>query len=273
MGATTPVISYNLKERGRKYRGKERHFNIKAIVDAVNSPETQERVANRDMTGFFGHWPRIRFGMNPAEGGIAEGKAHAIEPAIVTTLLRAHPDGTIEHQTEFLDTATGQIAARMYGSKVGGFSSAIDPNRPEFFGFDYVNELNYSTNRGYTLDDVNGMTYDDVVLAEQNEQNTAMLMLLDSANSARDMALESLERLQVENEQLLSILASRGQDASILDSVAISPVAVSISGIDRMKRDAAAFMRVDKLPEFIEPKEEDQPENPLYQRLLGKFLR
>jgi len=89
----TPLITYNLKERGRKHRGVERNFNIPKIVAAVNSPACQERVQNRDMIGFYGHWPRVKFGMNPAEGGIADGKAQAVEPALVTTHLVAHSDG------------------------------------------------------------------------------------------------------------------------------------------------------------------------------------
>jgi len=35
----------------------------------------------------------VKFGMNPAEGGIADGKAQAVEPALVTTHLVAHSDG------------------------------------------------------------------------------------------------------------------------------------------------------------------------------------
>jgi hypothetical protein len=63
----TKIITYNLKDRGRQYRGKERNFNIRSIVSAINGPACQERVKNRDMLGYYGHWPRIKFGMNPAE--------------------------------------------------------------------------------------------------------------------------------------------------------------------------------------------------------------
>ena len=121
-----PLIRYNLKDRGRQFRGVERNFDIPAIVAAINSPACQERVKTRGMLGYLGHWVRIRFGLEPPEGGIAQGKAQAVEPAIVTTYLKAYPNGDIEHQTEFLDTDPGRIASRMYDSKVGGFSSAID---------------------------------------------------------------------------------------------------------------------------------------------------
>ena len=88
----TKIISYNLKDRGRRYRGKDRNFDIAAIVKAINSPACQERVRKRDMLGYYGHWPRQKFGIYPAEGGIEGGKPAVVEPALVTTLLRAYPD-------------------------------------------------------------------------------------------------------------------------------------------------------------------------------------
>lgn len=270
MGLKTPIITYNLKERGRRYRGKDRHFNIKAICDAVNSPECQERINNRDMLGFFGHWPRIRFGIDPREGGIVGGAVRAVEPAIVTTMLKAHEDGRIEHQTEFLDTDAGQIAQRMFTSRVGGFSSAIDPDAPAFWGFDYVNEPNYTDNRGYVLDSASGMTYDDVLMAEQSEQQRAILMLLDSANSSRDMAIEALERAQAENEELMSILVSKGHKESMLDSVSLMPATVSISGAEQMANRVDAFRSLDSLPRVGLP--EEKAKDPVYLRILNRAL-
>lgn len=209
----TPVITYNLKERGRQHRGVERNFNIPAIVAAINSPACQERVQTRGMLGYYGHWPRLRFGMEPAEGGIAEGKAQAVEPALVTVMLRAHSDGTIEHQAEFLDTGAGQLCARMYNSRVGGFSSAIDPRKPEMYGFDWVNDPNYSTNRGYelVLDSVAAgeMTLDDIVAAEYAEQTAGMNALYERLEAGMRLALDSAERLRIENLELLDMLAAR----------------------------------------------------------------
>lgn len=70
----TKTIRYNLKERGRKHVGQERNFNIRAICDAINSPSCQERVATRGMAGYYGHLPRIRFGMSPVDGVLDGGK-------------------------------------------------------------------------------------------------------------------------------------------------------------------------------------------------------
>jgi len=279
-----PLIRYNLKERGRSHTGQSRNFNIRAIVDAVNSPECQERVAARDMCGYLGHWPRVRFGLEATEGGIADGRVHAVEPAIVTTHLKAFDDGTIEHRTEFLDTASGQIASKMFANKVGGFSSAIDQRRPKFVAFDYVANANYIANsfRGVVLDDawggnVGGLTYDDVYAAEQDEKAQAMIALLDGARHERDRANEVIERLSAENEQLLSILAKKGGDpGAVLDAVAVAPIAVSIDPVERMRRDAAAFRNAGSLPQFVEPKggSADPSEHmPLYGRLRGMFTR
>jgi hypothetical protein len=275
-----PLIRYNLKDRGRQHTGQPRNFNIRAIMDAVNSPECQERVASRDMLGYFGHWPRVRFGMDATEGGISGGKVHAVEPAVVTTHLRAFDDGTIEHRTEFLDTAAGRIAARMFDSKVGGFSSAIDQMKPRFVAFDYVANPNFVGNsyRGVVLDDaINGslgeLTYDDVYAAEQAEQAQAIITLLDSANAERERANEVIERLSAENEQLLSMLARKGiEPSAVLDAAFVLPIAVSTGAADRIRRDAALFRSV-PLPRFVEPQAEEPENNSLYDRLLGRFTR
>lgn len=271
----TPVITYNLRERGRRHRGKERNFNVRALAAYINGPVCQERIRNRDMLGYYGHWPRIKFGLNPAEGGLDCGKPSLVEPAIVTTMLKAHDDGTIEHQAEFLDTDSGKVAAKLYASRTGGFSSAIDNIRQEFWGFDYVFEPNYTTNRGYTLDDVRDMTLDDVEAAIYDEQLRGLHHLLDAVNAERNLANDIIERLRTENEQLLSMLASKGvSEAAALDSTGgVMPIVLSGSISERMERDAAAFHGA-TLPHFVEPKPDNElPANSLYGRLIGKFTR
>lgn len=273
----TKVITYNLKDRGRQYRGKNRNFDISAICDAINGPACQERVKSRDMLGYYGHWPRIKFGMNPAEGGLEAGRPSLVEPALVTTFLRAHPDGTIEHQAEFLNNDPGQVAAKLYAGRVGGFSSAIGQNPPEFFGFDYVLEPNYSTNRGYTLDDVNDMTPEDIEAAIYGEQLRGVMSLLDSTTAEKDRANETIEHLREENEQLISMLASKGIEADkVLDAVAVLPVAVPIDVVARMNRDTAAFRDANWLPSFVDPEERQRnpaEQVPAYKRLLNRLIR
>ena len=79
-----PTIRYNLKDRGRQFRGQERNFNIKALCDSIMSGPTQERVKTRAMLGYFGHKPRILAGMEPMESLVINGKYNEIEPAIVS---------------------------------------------------------------------------------------------------------------------------------------------------------------------------------------------
>lgn len=267
-----PMIRYNLKERGRQFRGVERNFDIPAIVAAINSPECQEIVKTRAMLGYLGHWVRIRFGLEPPEGGIAQGKAQAVEPAIVTTYLKAYPNGDIEHKTEFLDNDTGRIASRMYANKVGGFSSAIDENKPRFYGFDWVNEPNYSTNRGYSLalDSVSSgeMTLDDVLAAELQDRTIAMATLLERSEYREQLALDSAAALRVENEQLMSLLMEYDQKAK-------AP-AIPEGGEDmqRMLRDKAAFDSAMTLPRMVvDPTTEDKKRDQEYRNIRARVVR
>ena len=267
----TVVIKYNLKDRGREFRGRDRNFNIAAIVKAINSEECQERVRKRDMLGFYGHWPRVKLGMNPCEGGFDKGRPAIVEPALVTTMLKAYPDGTIEHQAEFLDTDSGIVASKLYDSQVGGFSSAIDQRKPEFCGFDYVLEPNYSTNRGWTLDSVDGVDVDAEI---QNEQLKGALSLLERRDSELKMANETIEHLTEENEELRSIAASGRSLDSVYDPNC-GGFSVSIRAKDQFEDDVRAFSGTKNLPRFDGEKGKEKTfdsvsdVHPLYGRILG----
>jgi hypothetical protein len=249
----TQTIRYNLADRGRKHRGQPRNFNIPRMVKLINSGAIQERVRMRDMHGYLEHLPRIKFGMNPGACQIEGGKMVTIEPAIVTTHLKAFDDGTIEHRAEFLSTPPGQVAERMFGNKVGGFSSAIDEGAPEFYGFDYVSEPNFTLNRGYAvaLDGVasRAATLDDV--QEYNCHVQGMLRLLDSVSAAHmsesrssreaiDMLSATVQKLEDENAHFLALLSS----GAALDGVsmeAIRPILLPACGADRLRRDIDEF--------------------------------
>lgn len=280
----TPMIRYSLKDRGRKYTGIPRNFNTKLMCDAINSPACQEMVSSRGMVGYYGHFPRLRFGMMPSEGGLDGGKYVPVDPAFVTTYLKADPDGNIEHKAEFLDTAAGLIASKAWNGKVGGFSSAIDDRNktnPVFCGFDYVMQPNFLGNsfRGVTLDDVMGgncgeLTYDDIYGAEQDEQKQAMIVLLDSLDRERNVSSEIIERLQQENEQMLSMLAKKGIDPSmVIDSAYIAPITISGGILDSINRDVADF-KTANLPDFVSPvKEIPEERNSVVSRLISRFSR
>ena len=279
----TPLIRYNLKDRGRQYTGQPRNFDVRLIADAINNPATQEMVESRGMVGFYGHFPRIRFGMNPAEGGIDGGKYVPVEPAFVTTYLKADYDGNVEHRAEFLDTAAGKLAAKLWDSKAGGFSSAIDDRKPAFFGFDYVIAPNYLDNsyRGVVLDDAFGgdtgtLTYDAVFAAEMDEHAHGMSVLLDSINQERATTASIIERLQLENDELLSMLArvKGGAAARVLDSAATLPMAVRGNRAVQLERDAATFKKA-SLPPFVEPQtqtEDNSPTAAVVNRMMSRWL-
>lgn len=249
----TSVIKYNLRERGRQFRGQARNFNIAAVVQAINSDACQEKVRNRDMIGFYGHWPRIKFGMNPREGGLEKGRPAFVEPAIVTTLLKAYPDGTIEHQEEFLDTDSGKLAAKLYKSRVGGFSSVIGNGKVEFFGFDYVNEPNYSTNRGYALDSVD-MSEDEIEAAIFGESIRGVMALIDSAENQIVMANETIDNLRNENAQLVDLLAARGMSADSIYAEGIALCQIDNSETVRLMDDVQSFWNMKDLPKLNEHK-------------------
>lgn len=281
MPISTPMIQYSLKDRGRKHTGQARNFNTRLICDAINSPACQEMVTSRGMIGYYGHFPRVRFGMMPSEGGMDGGKYVPVDPAFVTTHLSATPDGVIRHQAEFLDTAAGLVAAKAWNGRVGGFSSAIDEAKPQFFGFDYVLQPNYLGNsfRGVVLDDVMGgnfgeLTYDDIYAAEQDEQKQAMIVLLDSLDRERNAASEAIERLQQENEQLLSMLAKKGIDPSMaLDTAFTTPITISGRALDSIHKDIADFENAELLG-FVSPvKEVKQDSNSVAGRLLNRYLK
>lgn len=213
------VIKFNVNDTGRLHTGSARNFDCAALCALVNSPAVQERVRLRGMHGYFGHWPRMRYGLYPPEGLIDGGKVVNIEPALVTTLLRAQPDGTLEHEAEFLDTPTGHIAARMHSNRIGGFSTAIlAPNKrngadvvSEFAGFDYVAEQNVVQNRGYLLDSSSSAAQEiilDSMARDMGGSLHALHALMRHMQRDYDLQASVILALQQENEDLLSMQAN-----------------------------------------------------------------
>lgn len=278
----TPIIRYNLKDRGRQHTGQKRNFNIRAIADAINSPATQETVASRGMLGYYGHAPRVRYGLAPVEGGFEQGKYKVVQPAIVTTHLRADYDGNVEHRAEFLDTEDGALAAKLWNGKIGGFSSAIDEGKPAFYGFDYVAQPNFLGNsfRGAALDSAEQgtgdiITYDSVYAIEQVElaNGLALAAVLDSIGAERHATNAVIERLTLENEQLMSALAAGGRDpGAVLDSMAaIRPMVVTADVADRMERDRRFFLD-SALPAFQPlPKPEEGSRDYATERMMTRY--
>lgn len=241
MGTVTDSITYNVRERGRKHLGRDRNFDTVALAKLINGPVVQERVKLGDMLGYLGHWPRIKFGMDPAEGGVVDGKVVSVAQAVRTVELKADDAGNISHRAEFLDTNEGRLAEALYRSKVGGFSSAIDiapgssPSIPvAFYGFDYVAAQggpNYTTNRGHRalLDAVTAaagadldvreemMELLDAVAADASASSSHLLAMFEALQQQHRLALETLDSVTRENDLLIGRLAS--QRTGVLDDV------------------------------------------------------
>lgn len=239
----TELITYNVHARGRKARGQDRNFDTIALAAMINSASVQETVIHGDMLGYFGHWPRLKLGMALAESGVVDGKMVATPIALRTIELSADNDGTIRHRAEFLDTDQGKIAARLFESKAGGFSSAIDampgtnPIVPRaFYGFDYVIEPNYSTNRGHkvVLDSIGSeedagefMALLDAAMGESTQAASILNAMFDSLSRQHGQTLEAMGRLARENDELIGRLARGGRavlDSAVLEDTRIAPM-------------------------------------------------
>jgi hypothetical protein len=204
------VIKYNLFDRKRKYNGQERPFDaVSWLVNAINSKQTQERVALKDMTGFYGHWPRIKLGLNPQEGGIVDGKPVVIEPALRTVLLKAEQNGDVTHQAEFLDNEAGRTAWALYKNGTGGFSSAVDTVKRLFWGFDFVLEPNYSSNRGHDVPMFDSVFGFDSAHVEHSSDSLAY------GSSVSDVAF-LLEDFKKERHVLLDTIDAQAKELDAL---------------------------------------------------------
>lgn len=227
MGIKTDIIRFNLTERNRKHTGKDRMFNIPAVVRLINSPKIQERVKKGDIFGYLGHDVRRQFGMVVPTVGIVDNKIIPIEPALRTIHLKAYDDGTIEHQAEFLDTPLGKTAQSWHQQGIGGFSSVILPNEykpDDFQGFDYVFHPNFHANRGYqaVLDDASmGHELNRLTSKQKFEVmkglNLEKQAVLDAVmESAQEFCTENFD-LKKTNEQLTATVESLFQQNQDLE--------------------------------------------------------
>lgn len=274
----TPLITYSLVDRGRKHMGQERAFKscLDQTVKLINSGAVQERIQCRDMKGYLGHQFRANFGLTPPETVVLDGKAVALEAAFISTHIQAHKDGTVEHKAQFLTTPAGRLAQTYFENKTGGFSSAFDSDtKPrQFCGFDYVDDPNYAGNRGYpvalALDSAMQPAAQRGMLDSINEYNgrlLATLRLLDTCSSAYRQALDSVKRLEEENAELLSMLATGRQGEVILDS-ATKPFVLDQACLQQREADTQAFFG-----EKITPFAQDAAQARAAQRDDQRFIR
>jgi hypothetical protein len=157
----TSIITFNIKDIGRKFTGKSRKdFDTVAIADYINSPICQERVKAGDIQGYLEH--EARFANDERFNHDFSNNNEYLDPAIVTVHLTATRNGDISHKQRLLNTKAGKIAQDLIDSKIGGFSTVFDGTMLK--GFDYVTKPNNLHNRPYALDSVamDGWTVDSV---------------------------------------------------------------------------------------------------------------
>lgn len=257
----TEVIRYNVKDRGRDFTGVDRDVDIPALVLLVNGPIVQESVRKGDIYGYMGHGFREKYGLDLPEAILdpVSGKTITLEPTVKTVMIKAYPDGMIEHQQEFLPTSSGRIAQRLYASKNWGFSSvffapAINGKRTpkNYFGMDFVKSPNYDTNRGY--DAMLDSTGAGAMTGAPSfaEEHSAMMDSVDAMMAANDELVESIstdylrqckvnDDLVEQNARLLERVSalSKGRPVgAMLDSTAPSVLERGVT----FSRDRAADM-------------------------------
>lgn len=282
MSKRTGIIRYNLNDTGRDFTGQRRAVDIDAAMRLFNGVAVQESVRKGDIVGYVGHQYRLlKTGLDVPETVIIDGKEVVVEPAVRTIFIKCYPNGDVEHEQEFLDTAAGRVAQRLWETKVYGFSSAIHAPLDEttglrvplgYFGMDLVRGPNYDSNRGYTV------MLDSAGAAEQDthglSDHAAMLdavdrMIKESEAHAAEISTAYIAQCKLNDElvennaRLRERLQAVSQQAPMLDN-APSKMERGIA-MDKgaaMLDSAARFMALsDKdLPTLQEPVEKAEPE-------------
>lgn len=278
MGKRTGVIRYNLNDTGRTYTGQPRKIDIDAAMRLLNGAALQESIQKGDVVGYIGHQYREKYGLDVPETVIVDGKEVVLEPGVRTIYIKCFPTGDVEHEQEFLDTASGRVGQRLWDSKAYGFSSAI--YAPEegglrvpkgYFGMDLVRAPNYDNNRGYAvmLDSASpgAFAVGDTFAAD----NAALLDSVDTMIKESDAMAASISNSYLEqckanddlieqNALLLEKLSKAGIAAPMLDSAPTAMVrGVSMDKGSQMLDSADRFMAMTELPGYEpEPEKKDK---------------
>lgn len=268
-GRKTKTIQFNLADTGRKFSGQSRsNVNLKAWIDLINSPHTQEMVNTGSILGYYGHQIRMLLGTHPPETAFIGGKQISISPAVRTIEIKADDQGNVTHRQEFLETAEGEFAMDKYKAKIGGFSAAHDYVTEggmimpvSYAGMDYVLQPNYINNigDGALMDSIAG---NDFVRSTLELSVLDMYDSIHQTNFARYQAEENLMRAIESENKLLEINAKterrkqliESKEAQLLDA-ALCPTVP----IDEYLKDETRFLG-DSVVANIEPKEKPKSE-------------
>lgn len=281
MGKRTGVIRYNLNETGRTFTGQSRKIDIDAAIRVVNGPLVQEAVAKGDVQGYIGHQYREKFGLQVPETVIVDGKQVVLEPCVKTIYIKVYPNGDLEHEQEFLDTAAGRVGERLWGSTAYGFSSAFyAPDEgglrtiKAYFGMDLVRGPNYDKNRGQAvmLDSVDAGAFTDaqafaVESAELLDSVDRYVQGVESEASriAEDYLAQCRmnDDLVEQNARLLERLSKLGQPGAMLDNATLPEKMERGVPMDKgqaMLDSAHRFMNQESLPGYEPSPEEREKE-------------
>ncbi|WP_085618848.1 MULTISPECIES: hypothetical protein [unclassified Pseudomonas] len=272
MGTRTGVIRYNMNETGRTFTGTPRKVDIDAAMRVVNGAAVQEAVKNGDIVGYIGHQNREKFGLDTPESVIVNGTQVILEPAVRTIYIKCFPDGTLEHEQEFLDTAAGRIGQRLWESGAYGFSSVFyAPDEggmrtpKNYFGMDLVRGPNFVANRSPAmLDSVSaggaGAEYDyaseSAALMDSIDRHVQQVESM-AASISKDYVEQCRQNdeLVEQNARLLERLRQLDKGGAMLDNAGSASPSKMERGIpmDRgqgMLDSAARFMAFTELPGY-----------------------
>lgn len=192
------TCTFNIFDTGRVHGDKNRGYLLDNVKSAINSSFVQERLRMREMLGYVGHGYReLAKKLNVGEVDTARlpnGQSTVIKaiPACVCTDIRIDDEGNLTHTQEIIDNEEGKTLLGLHNSRIGGFSWAASPAGnlatmgsntliDGIYGFDYVVNPLFSSNRGFVLDSA-----DD----EAGEQ-----AILDSLQAHGIEAMEARDRL------------------------------------------------------------------------------
>lgn len=278
MGKRTGVIRYNLNDTGRTFTGQPRKIDIEAAMRLLNGEALQEAIQKGDIVGYIGHQYREKYGLDVPETVIVDGKEVVLEPGVRTIHIKCFPTGDVEHEQEFLDTASGRVGQRLWESKAYGFSSAI--YAPEegglrvpkgYFGMDLVRAPNYDNNRGYAvmLDSASPGAF--AVVDTFAADSAALLDSVDTMIKESDALAASISNSYLEqckandelieqNAVLLERLSKAGVAAPMLDNASnVMARGVSMDKGEQMLDSAKRFMERQDLADY-QPDPEKQSE-------------
>ncbi|MCC8380463.1 hypothetical protein [Xenorhabdus sp. PB30.3] len=216
---------FNIFDTGRKYTGKQRGYILDNVKTVLNSPEVQERLRLRELVGYVSH------GLREMSGKLTLGETLPVQlpngqmtvvnaiPSNVTIELSIDDEGNLTHTQEILDNDEGCKLLGLHNSRIGGFSWACGGGKlgsntfiNGFYGFDYVHNPLFATNRGYVLDSADDEYDRQAVLDNLTSAGVPEAqreLVLDSFNNSvafeashyREMVLDAQQIIASQHEE------------------------------------------------------------------------